>query len=398
MISVSEAFSIIDREVPALDLEAVPLEKVVGRVLAGGIRADSDVPPFDRSQMDGFAVRADDTKNSPATLRIIGESAAGKGWPGTIGEGEAVRIMTGAPLPAGADAVQKLELTVDHGDESVEILEPTKRGKYIVPKGLEVQSGEAVFRAGTVVNERMVAALASFGFSNVTVARQPRVSIMATGSEIVDIDQKPGPDQIRNSNSAMLRAFASRFASPVLLPITRDNAVSLTQAIEKASVGSDLVLITGGVSVGKYDLTKLALREIGAEIFFEKIRLKPGKPTVFARLGDCLIFGLPGNPVSAAVTFRLFVQRSILKMQSASPAEPHRGHALCGGNLKGTKERDSYLPSRLTTDEKGHLIAKPLKWHGSSDFIAFSEADALVYVPQDLNYDVGDVVEFVFLD
>lgn len=397
MIPVYEAIDIISRETPRLVSESVDLSAAIGRVLAENILADTDLPPFDRSQMDGYAVIAADTKNTPVKLKIAGESAAGKGWHHKLTRGETVRIMTGAPVPAGADAVQKVEVTKEIG-EYVEILEPTEKGKFIVAKGAEVKSGEVVIPVGAKVTENMIAVLAAFGYARVKVSRQPKVSILSTGSEIVDVDKTPGTDQIRNSNSAMLRAFAEKAgATTTTLPIAGDNVEDLKKQILQALKNSDMLVMTGGVSVGKYDFTIVALLELGAELFFEKVRLKPGKPTVFARLDNKLVFGLPGNPVSVAATFFLFVRRALLQMQGAGICGLKEGNAVASAKIKGARERDTYLPASLSTNKKGKLLAQPLRWHGSSDFVGFARAEALVVVPAGHAYDEGQVVDILFL-
>jgi molybdopterin molybdotransferase len=408
MIPVSKAMTIVERESSLLGAETVRLSGSVGRVLAENIVADDDMPPFDRSQMDGYALREKDVRNVPAILKIVGESAAGRGWHEKLGRGETVRIMTGAPVPAGADSVQKIELTKE-SNGSVEIIEPTAKGRYIVKKGLEIRKGAKLFDSGQVITEKMIATLAAFGYPTVKVAEQPLVSILSTGSEIVAIEKKPGRDQIRNSNSVMLKALCEQAgAEAKILRQTLDDLVKLKRVISKA-VDSDskrsqianrksqILVITGGVSVGKYDLTKDALKELGAEIFFEKVQLKPGKPTVFARLGDTLIFGLPGNPVSAAVTFYLFVRMAILKMQKALQTALPSGYAVLVGSVKGTGERDSYMPATLATDAAGRLLVTPLRWHGSSDFVGFARAEALISIPKGTSATAGEVIKILFL-
>lgn len=401
MIKITEAIRIVNRETGVLPTERVDLTNAVIRVLAENIVADTDLPPFDRSQMDGFAVIAADTKNAPVTLKIVGESVAGRGWHHTMKSGEAVRIMTGAPVPAGADAVQKVELTRSHdleASDAVEILESVKKGAAIVRMGAEIKKGRKVFSKGEVVTDNMIAAIASFGYANVKVAKQPRVGILATGSEIVDIHKKPGRDQIRNSNAVMLNALAEGCgAAPKTFPTANDNLLNLKSQIRSASKNNDILIITGGVSVGKYDLTKLALAELGAEIFFEKVRLKPGKPMVFARLNKTLVFGLPGNPVSAAVTFYLFVRMAILQMQDASATQLRSGFAILGEDAKAARDRDTYLPATLTTDREGRLIATPLRSQGSSDFVGFARAEALIFVPSGRLIATGKAASILFL-
>ena len=397
MISIAEALKIIAENVSPVETEKIELSAVCGRVLAEEIRADMDLPPFDRSQMDGYAIRAADAENAPVKLKIIGESAAGKGWHSDLKAGEAVRIMTGAPVPPSADAVQKLELASEENG-FVEILEPVKIGQNIVRRASEIKANAKVFEAGEIVYAGMIASLASFGYATVKVARKPRVSILATGSELVRIEQKPAQDQIRNSNSLTLKIYAEKCgAEGEILPIASDEIEHLKLNIENAVKAADVLIVSGGVSVGKYDFTKTALRELGAQILFERVALRPGKPTVFGRLNDCLIFGLPGNPVSAIVTFNLFVRAALLKMQGANDCDLKSGFAVSGGKFKGAKERDSFLPARLSTNEKGQIIAENLRWGGSSDFVGFAHSDALVFVPQNVRIEAGSVVKIAFL-
>jgi molybdenum cofactor synthesis domain-containing protein len=407
MIPISEATALIEQNVKPLGSEKVLLRATVGRTLAEDIIADMDLPPFDRSQMDGFAVRSDDVVNAPVELTIVGESAAGNGWHGVMNRGEAVRIMTGARVPGGADTVQKVELTSEHnfGSEAAQktegtifILEPIAADKNIVRQGDEIKKGERIFLTGERINERMVATLAAFGYAEVNVATSPRVSVLTTGSEVVEIDETPGIDQIRNSNSAMLSALiATAGGQTKLLPSAVDDLDAIKDVIGGAARSSDMVVITGGVSVGKYDLTKRALVELGAEIFFDRVRLKPGKPAVFAKLGDNVIFGLPGNPVSAAATFYLFVRKALLLMQRATVSDLASAFAVAGGSMKAAKERDTYIPVKLSFDESAHMTATPVKWIGSSDFIGFGQADAFAFIPGSSRVNDGSLVRIFFL-
>jgi len=397
MITVSEALKLIDREVRLLGSESVPLAECVSRVLRDDIAADTDLPPFDRSQMDGYAVVADETLSAPVRLKLVGEASAGHGWHHEMKSGEAVRIMTGAPLPSGATAVQKVELTSET-DGIVTIKETTKPAANVVFKGSEIKAGEHVFAVGERVTERMIASLAAFGCSRVSVSVRPRVGILATGSEIVPVEETPGIDQIRNSNAPMLSALSAKCgALPREFRLADDNLERLTGRIAEALETSDVLIITGGVSVGKYDLTKPALSRLGATIHFEKVSLKPGKPAVFATLGEKLIFGLPGNPVSAAVTFELFVRPALMILQGATRPHMRTGHAVLGKPVKAAKERDTYLPATLSTDEKGRLVATPTRWQGSSDFIGYSQAEALILIAAGERLEAGDVSTVLFL-
>jgi molybdopterin molybdotransferase len=396
MIEISKALRIVERETAKLGVEKVPLAECIGRVLAQDVVADMDLPPFDRSQMDGYAVIAADTNSAPVDLKIVGESAAGHGWHKTLKRGGSVRIMTGAPVPKGADAVQKVELTSGWEGETVTIRETVKKGSFIVKQATEVKKGDAIFRTGDRISANMISALASFGYARISIGKVPTVSIMSTGSEIVAIGKKPGRDQIRNSNSVMLEVLCRGLGcSTTVLDSPADNISDLKSQISKNR--SQILLITGGVSAGKYDLTKTALIELGAEIFFEKLRLKPGKPAVFARLGKTLVFGLPGNPVSAAVTFELFVRKAILLMQGASDTDLRRGKAVLAADVRAPKERDAYIPSSLSTSKDGELLAFPLKSQDSSDFVGYSRADSLIVLKSGTRKEKGDIADILFL-
>jgi len=401
MLSVAEAIQIVRQQTAPLSSELVPVEQALGRVLAAEVVADTDLPPFDRSQMDGYAVRAADVSEIPARLRIVGESAAGKGWHHELAEGQAVRIMTGAPVPAGADSVQQVELTTELKDGTVvELLEPVEPERSIVKRGSEITAGEVVLRAGTTINAAMMAVLAAFGYAQVEVFRKPRVAVLATGSELVPVNQKPGQDQIRDSNNYSISAYAELAGAVVeRMPLTGDETSLLKKQLAEAAKGTDLIVTSGGVSMGVYDLTKAALRELDAEIFFERVALRPGKPTVFARLPNgTFVFGLPGNPVSVAVTFNLFARAALLTMQGTSEPALKRETAVLARSVKGTTERDSYLPAQLTTNDDAELVAFPLKWGGSSDFVAFALTTALVIVPANVKtIEAGSLVSVLRL-
>jgi len=399
MIPIAEAIETVLRHAERLGAESVELSNTVGRFLAEDIIADTDLPPFDRAQMDGYAVRADDVAPTPARLRIVGESAAGAGWHHEMNPGEAIRIMTGAPVPKGADAVQQVELTREDGSGVVEILEPVSSGRSIVRQASEIRSGETVLRAGEQINAAMIATLASFGYAEVKVSRRPRVAVMATGSELVDVNQRPARDQIRDSNNYTIEAYASQSNAIVArLPLAGDNTEELKRMIREAAETSNVLITSGGVSMGVYDFTKAALKELGAEIFFERVALRPGKPTVFARLGNTLVFGLPGNPVSVTVTFNLFARTALRAMQGATHTTLDRDHAVLARDVKGAVDRESYLPAVLRTDENGVLLAEPLKWGGSSDFVSFARATALINLPIEMkSAKAGEVLKIVRL-
>jgi molybdopterin molybdotransferase len=392
MIPVADAIKIVLEHTAALSAESVALSDAMRRILAEDIISDTDLPPFNRAQMDGYAVRAADVETTPARLRIVGESAAGAGWHHEMKAGEAVRIMTGAPVPQGADAVQQVELTRElNGAGTVEILESVQIGRSIVRRAAEIKAGETVLRAGEEINAQAIATLASFGYARVKVGRQPRVAVMATGSELVNVDRTPARDQIRDSNNYTIEAYAKLAGATVeRVPLAGDDTELLKKQMTAALERCDVLVTSGGVSMGVYDFTKAAFRELGAEIFFERVALKPGKPTVFGKIGDRLIFGLPGNPVSVAVTFNLFVRTALRAMQAATEKTLPEVTTVLERNVKASPDRDSYLPAVLRTDEDGRLLAEPLKWGGSSDFVSFARANGLIMVPAGGAFAAGD--------
>ena len=394
MISIEEAIKIIKSEIISLESETCDLTKSCGRILVEDIFADTDLPPFNRSQMDGFAVKSDDLKNAPTKLKIIGESIAGKRFEGELQTGETVRIMTGAALTSGADSVQRVELTKSK-DEFVEVFEPTKLGQFIVNRGSEIKKSEKVFEQGEIITENMLASFAAFGYAKVKVSKRPTVSILTTGSEIIPVNETPKQDEIRDSNSIILQSFAGKFAEIVNVKLIKDDLESIKSQILNQK--SQIIILTGGVSMGDYDFTKPALRELGAEIFFERVALRPGKPTVFAKLKNTFIFGLPGNPVSVAVTFNLFVRTALLIMQNAREIQLKTGFAVISISVKGAVERDSFLPARTSTNEKGQLIVEPLRWSGSSDFVSFSRSNCLIIIPKGELFATESVVKIVFI-
>lgn len=398
MITVEKALGIVLDRVSLLGSEIVELDRAEGRTLAQDVRADMDLPPFDRARMDGYALRSDDAQRSPARLRVIGEIAAGFQFCGSLKAGEAVKIFTGAPVPDGADAVQKVEVTEAEGDFVV-IKEPVRPGQFITPRASEVSDGQIVAHAGRAVGPAEMSVLASFGYANVKVGRAPRVAVISTGSELVEVFKRPSIAQIRNSNSYTIAAYARRAGATVENLGTIEDTISSTrEAFLRASEKRDLVITSGGVSMGDYDLVKAALVDIGAEIFFDKVILRPGKPTVFARLGETFFFGLPGNPVSTSVTFNLFVRPAIRRMQGdSSPLLPVIRAELTRP-LKDGSSRRSYLPARVRIKE-GRAEAESLKWGGSSDLVAFMNANALIIVPEDVHdLKAGDHVDCLALD
>jgi molybdopterin molybdotransferase len=402
MLSIDDALNIILENTPFLAEKHIALTEAEGYFLRRDALSDLDLPPFDRARMDGYAVRAVDTESAlsgrPARLRAIGEAAAGHAFDGVVGVGEAVRIMTGAPLPSGADAVQKIEVIhlLDNG--WIEIDEPVKPGQFVSPRGIEARAGEVMVRRGERITPSVAAVLASFGCARVAVSRKPRIAVLSTGTELVEVDQKPGPSQIRNSNTYSLAGYArSAGCETVSASLVLDDLDATRTAIADALKEADVAMLSGGVSMGDYDLVKPALRDLGAKVWVEKVAMHPGKPTVFARLGEKIIFGLPGNPVSVAVSFHLFARPALLKMQDAREIDLPRVRAYLTRPVKGAPPRRSHQPARLVIRE-GRAEADPLKWSGSSDLIAFMGADALIVVPEDCQgLNEGELVDVILI-
>ncbi|MBL8206120.1 MAG: molybdopterin molybdotransferase MoeA [Blastocatellia bacterium] len=403
MLRIEDALNLVLEQTPEAtnNKEEVPLADALGCVLRQDIFSDLDLPPFDRARMDGYAVRSVDivraTADAPAQLQEIGEAAAGQAFSGFVGVNEAVRIMTGAPVPAGADSVQKIEV-ISVNDRLVQIYEPTKPLQNITPRGVEAKAGNLILESGAIITPAVAAVLASFGYAMVEVAHRPKLVLLSTGDELVEVWEKPSTAQIRNSNTFSLAGYAQNAGAEVLSAgIVRDDFQETKLAIAEAAMMADVVMLSGGVSMGDYDLVKPALSELGAEIFVEKVAMHPGKPTVFAKLGKTLIFGLPGNPVSVAVAFHLFARPALLKMQGASEWHLPRVMAKAAAKVKGAPPRRSHQPARLVL-RNGVVEVEPLKWAGSSDVVAFMQADALIVIPEDRKgYDAGELVEVILL-
>ncbi len=397
MITVDEAISIVLERVDTLGSETVALEEAMERVLAEPVLSDIALPPFDRARMDGYALRSSDVARAPATLRLIGEIAAGAEFDGELAPGEAIKIFTGAPIPRGADAVQKIEVTKSDG-HSVVIEEAVKPGQFITPRASEVASGETIAEPGREIGPAEMAVLASFGYSQVRVGARPRVAVISTGSELVDVSEKPVGAQIRNSNSYTIASYARRAGAIVdLLGTIEDTPEATRRALVEASRSRNIVITSGGVSMGDYDLVKSALAEIGAEIFFDKVIIRPGKPVVFARRADTYFFGLPGNPVSTSVTFNVFVRPAIRKLQGDLSPLLTVVRARLAHSIKDSSSRRSYLPGNLFIKD-GSAVVEALKWGGSSDLVAFMKANALIVVAEHVHEIAeGEMVETVIL-
>lgn len=379
MIPVEKALEIVLSETPVLPDEEVRLEGAVGRVLAADVRSDRDLPPFDRAAMDGYALRAQDIASAPVALEVVGEVRAGQ-WPDlAVGPGQAARIMTGAPVPAGATAVQQVEKTQPLDEFRVTILQPVSEGANVAPRGSETRAGDVVLEHGRIVDPAAVAVLASTGCARVRVGRRPVVSLLVTGDEIVEVDALPAPGRIRNSNGPAVAAQARLAGAEVrLLGVAGDRQDAIASAI-RSGLSADVLVVSGGVSAGDYDLVEPALVAEGVSLLFTKVAIKPGAPLVFGRRTGTLVFGLPGNPVSAQVTFELFVRAALLRMQGARVVSRPRVGVELDGAVKNRSGRKSHLPARVRW-EQGRFVARPVRSMGSGDLVAHARANALVVI------------------
>jgi len=387
-------------KVQAGGTESVDLVAAAGRVLAESVLADRDFPPFARSTRDGYAVRSADLSQLPATLDVIGEIRAGERLdriPSNIGSGQTASIMTGAPVPAGADAVVMVEYTVRRG-ERVEIARGISLGENIVPRGAEARQGSLLLDRGLRLTDAAIALSASAGKSRLQVYKRPRVAVLTTGDEIVDVDATPGPTQIRNSNSYSLAAQILRAGGqPVLLPVAPDEPQALRQLIEMG-LRSDLLLLTGGVSMGRYDLVEQVLSEMHAEFFFTGAKIQPGRPVVFGKCGAgpaTYFFGLPGNPVSTMVTFELFVRPMLEALAGQLPTKIRFLHARLKAEIRIKTGLTRFLPATLSGEFENSEV-ELVAWQGSGDIAATARANCyLVILPKQERIPAGEWVPVV---
>jgi molybdopterin molybdotransferase len=353
----------------------------LGYILAQEVRTDREYPPFDRSTRDGYAVRAGEAA-AGAKLRCVGEIKAGDTVSAVLAAGTCVQIMTGAAVPAGADAVVMIEFTKRSGDE-VSFERVTKAGQNIVPRGSEARAGELALRAGTRLGFAELAIAAQVGAADLLCFRKPRVAILSTGDEVVPIMDAPGPFHIRNSNTVSLAAQVQLAGGePVPLVNALDRVDDLSAKIEQG-LREDILVLSGGVSMGKYDLVEGVLKGMGAEFYFDAVAIRPGKPAVFGRCRDTLVFGLPGNPVSTMVTFQLFVTPAIDLLGGAEARALPLLEATLGEALREKTGLTHFLPARVEWDAKGVPQVKALVWQGSGDIAALGRANCFVVVPGD---------------
>ena len=414
MISVEEALAYILQHFKPLEPERVPLLEALDRVLTEDIVSDINVPPFANSAMDGYAVRAEDiataSKECPVVLRVIGEVAAGYTAQRALEPGTTMRIMTGAPMPTGADTVVRFEETSEGAQakgagknrDAVQILKSMRRGDNVRNAGEDIHRGEIVFPKGTVVRPAEIGVLASLGKKFVNVHRRPRVAILATGDELVTIDEPITPGKIRNSNEYSNAAAVLKAGGiPIQLGIARDNIDDLTTKIRAGlDANVDLFLTSAGVSVGDYDMVKDVLNAEG-EMHFWQVRMKPGKPLAFGVLRgkqNVPLLGLPGNPVSALISFEVFARRAILTMLGKTKFDRPTVRAVLQEDVKNDAQRRNFV--RVVVEKRGEgFVARSTGEQGSGILTSVARANGLLIVPEDVTHiGAGETVEIQMLN
>src|SRR6516225_757003 len=405
LLSFAEARRIVEKYAgvwPPTEPELTNLLDAVNLVLAEDLLADRDFPPFPRATRDGYAVLATDVRFVPAQLRIVGSIKAGASVEDSVVSvvpGDCVEIMTGAPVPTAADAVVMVEYTQAVGDK-VMVNRGVRPGENVVAAGAEARRGDVMVPRGTRVHHAVVAIAAAVGRPELAIHRRPRVAVLATGDELVDINLPPGPNEIRNSNSYSLAAQVNEAGGEaVLLPVARDEADELALLLGKG-LNADLLLLTGGVSMGKYDLVEEVLASLGGKFFFSGVAIQPGKPLVFGQVkadGKTKpFFGLPGNPVSTMVTFQLFVRPVFDALAGSEPKPLPFAQAKLKEPFTTKTGLTRFLPAHLGGTHEGPEV-ELVRWHGSGDLMAASKANCYIVVPPDLEKFEKDEVISVLL-
>ena len=393
MISHEEARRLLAERTPRLGAEEVPAALCAGRTLAEDVVARLASPPFDKSAMDGYAVRAEDVADLPAELTLVGASYAGSRPDFAVGPGQCAEIATGAPVPAGADAVVMVEHTARVGEDKVRV--ERLSGPNICKRGEDLDEGETVLRTGETLTAVGVGLAASAGYARLRVSRRPCVAILCTGTEVVEPGAEVPEGRIYNSNGPMMRALLGPLASRCeYLGIVGDEPAELGSALERG-FESDLLIVTGGVSVGPYDLVPRKLTELGMETVFHNCAIKPGKPVLFGLRGKQCVFGLPGNPFSCFVMFHILLRTAIGRMQGAKRLPPRYGSAAVCEGFRNKGDRKTFRPCRVETAE-GRAMARVVATSGSADIRRATAANALLVVPQGVKQvETGNILEYI---
>lgn len=401
-LTVERALSLVLENSKALPEERIPYLEAEARILREEICADQDYPPFDKAMMDGYAVIAADVGEVPRTLRVIQEIPAGTD-PGTLRRvepGTAARIMTGAPLPPGADSVLMVEETGEApGDSEAVVARATvSPGQNRALAGEDIRAGEVLLGSGDFIGPGEIGVLAALGRTTIRVGGRPRLAVLATGDELVRPDEEPGPGRIRNSNGPMLESLARRIGCVVTnLGIAADDDAVLRDRMAEGLEGEVLVL-SGGVSMGDYDLVEGALRGLGVEILFDRVAIKPGRPFTFGRRGSTLVFGCPGNPVSSYVIFQVFVRPALRRMMGFAEPITSSHHGALAEPVQQRGGRSGYYQARAHWNGSGYSVLV-LPTSGSADFVSCARGNCLAIVPADrARMEQGDRIEFIPLD
>jgi len=374
LLPVDQAVARLLAGVDPLEAETVPLAEAFGRVLARDLKAKRDQPPFPASAMDGYALRSAEAK-AGAELKVVGMSRAGERFRGSLGDGEAVRIFTGAPVPEGADAVL-IQEDAERSGEKVRVKAPVTAGRNVRPAGLDFKTGDVKLPAGRMLDPHAISLAASMGYTDLPVSRRPRVAILANGDELVPPGATPGPDQIVSSNGIGLLALVRAIGGePIDLGIAADRREMIAAAVDRAE-GSDLLVVTGGASVGEHDLVQESLKAGGMRLDFWRIAMRPGKPLMVGRIGATCVLGLPGNPVSTFVCAELFL-RPLIRAMLGLPTAPDIVTARLGAAMPANDSREDYVRARITRDGDG-LVAMPFPLQDSSMLSTLAAADGLI--------------------
>jgi len=396
VLTVEDARERILSRIAPLGIERVEIMGALGRVLAEPIVARATIPPWPNSSMDGYALRAQDTNGEPVELAVVGRIIAGAMPSRALGAGESMRIFTGAPLPEGADAVVPQEDVAASGDR-VTVRGRIAPGAYVRPAGEDVRAGDVVVKPSGVIGAAEVGLLATLGYAQVRVYRRPRVAILSTGNELADLGSQPGPAQIPNTNTYSLMAqVIEAGGEPVNVGVAPDQLEAITERVRWGLAASDVLVTSAGVSVGELDLVREALERGGVELHLWQVSMRPGKPITFGTRGDRPVFGLPGNPVSAMVTFELFVRPALRRMAGAEMIDRPRLRARALERIANPGSRRGYLRVTLTAGADGYG-ARLTGEQGSAILRSMVLADGLAIVGPDTTIAAGEPVDVIVL-
>ncbi|MBX5230067.1 molybdopterin molybdotransferase MoeA [Rhizobium sp. NLR9b] len=382
LLPVADALDrLLSRAKPVAASETLPLAEAEGRVLAADLTARLTQPPFNASAMDGYALRREDAPEPGAVLKVIGTSSAGRGFGGSVGQGEAVRIFTGAPVPPGADSVL-LQEDAEKIDGGIRTTFPVRQGQHVRPRGQDFAEGEAVLPAGTVLDFSRLTVAAGMNRPDVEVLKRPLIAILATGDELLPPGSKPGPSQIIASNTFGIAALARKAGADVLdLGIVPDDKAEITAAVDRArDAKADVIVTLGGASVGDHDLVQVTLIDAGMQLDFWRIAMRPGKPLMVGSFGETHVLGLPGNPVSSLVCSLLFLEPLIRKLASLPPVR-RETTVEAAVTLRANDHRQDYIRARLSKSTAGNWLAEPFGKQDSSMMKVFARADCLIIRP-----------------